>query len=126
MLVGTLGTPYEIQTSGTILFIEDVNVKPYQVDRMLMQLFLAGKFEGVRGIIFGEFTGTDAGTGEGLPQVYQRVLGPWASVKHVPVVYGLRSGHVNGGNKTLPIGVNARLCASDQVTLEILEPATQI
>ena len=51
---GFLGTPYEIHTAGTILFIEDVAAKPYQIDRMLMQLKLAGKLAEVRGIIFGE------------------------------------------------------------------------
>src|SRR5262249_55242413 len=43
MLVASLGTPYEINTDGTILFIEDVMTKPYQIDRMLMHLRLAGK-----------------------------------------------------------------------------------
>ena len=54
MLVASLGTPYEIRTAGTILFIEDIAAKPYQVDRMLMQLKLAGKLNEVRGFIFGE------------------------------------------------------------------------
>ena len=54
ILVASLGTPYEISTAGTILFLEDVAAKPYQIDRMLMQLKLAGKFNDVRGIIFGE------------------------------------------------------------------------
>ena len=54
ILVASLGTPYEIRTEGTILFLEDVAAKPYQIDRMLMQLKLAGKLATVRGIIFGE------------------------------------------------------------------------
>ena len=54
MLAASLGTPYEIHTKNTILFIEDLATKPYQIDRMLMQLKLAGKFVGVRGIVFGE------------------------------------------------------------------------
>ena len=49
-----LGTPYEPQTEGKLLFLEDVNAKPYQIDRMLWQLRQAGKLEGVRGIVFGE------------------------------------------------------------------------
>ena len=53
MLVASLGTPYEIQTKDTILFLEDVGVKPYQIDRMLLQLRLAGKLDQVRGIVFG-------------------------------------------------------------------------
>ena len=54
ILVASLGTPYEIKTDGTILFLEDIGAKPYQIDRMLMQLKLAGKLENVRGLIFGE------------------------------------------------------------------------
>ena len=46
MLVATLGTPYEIRTEGTILFLEDIAAKPFQMDRMLMQLKLAGKLAG--------------------------------------------------------------------------------
>ena len=42
--------PYEIQTEDTILFLEDLAAKPYQVDRMLMQLKLAGKLDDVRGL----------------------------------------------------------------------------
>ena len=45
ILVASLGTPYEIRTEGTILFLEDVATKPYQIDRMLMQLKLAGKLD---------------------------------------------------------------------------------
>ena len=54
MLVASLGTPFEIRTDGTILFIEDIAAKPYQIDRMLMQLKLAGKLADVHGIVFGE------------------------------------------------------------------------
>ncbi len=54
ILVASLGTPYEIETEGTILFLEDVAAKPFQIDRMLMQLKLAGKLDDVRGIVFGE------------------------------------------------------------------------
>src|SRR5579884_1544444 len=54
ILVASLATPYEIHTNGTVLFIEDVAAKPFQIDRMLMQLKLAGKLRDVRGIIFGE------------------------------------------------------------------------
>jgi muramoyltetrapeptide carboxypeptidase len=54
ILVSLLGTPYEPQTEGKLLFLEDVGAKPYQIDRMLWQLRQAGKLEGVRGIVFGE------------------------------------------------------------------------
>src|SRR5271170_1568380 len=54
ILVASLGTPYEIKTEGTILFLEDLAAKPFQIDRMLVQLKLAGKLDEVRGIVFGE------------------------------------------------------------------------
>jgi len=123
MLVESLGTPYEIRTEGTILFIEDVATKPYQIDRMLMHLKLAGKLDGVRGLIFGEMLDCVQAPGQGytLEEVVMRVVGDL----RVPVAYGLRSGHVSSHNITLPIGVSAVLnVGGSGVTLEILEPAT--
>src|ERR1039457_1048873 len=54
LLCSSLGTPYEIETRGTILFVEDLAEPAFRIDRMLMHLKLAGKFDGVRGVIFGE------------------------------------------------------------------------
>jgi muramoyltetrapeptide carboxypeptidase len=123
MLAESIGTPYEIQTDSTILFIEDLATKPYQIDRMLMHLKLAGKFAGVRGIIFGEMLDCIQSPSQGftLEEVVVRIVGDL----NVPVAYGLSSGHVSRMNVTLPIGVRARLHAgSSRVALEFLEPAT--
>jgi muramoyltetrapeptide carboxypeptidase len=123
ILVASLGTPYEIRTAGTILFIEDVATKPYQVDRMLMQLKLAGKLANVRGIIFGEMVDCfqDADQRYTLQEVVLRVVGGLG----VPVAYGLRSGHVSHRNITLPIGVRAGLSVrGSRVELRVLEAAT--
>jgi muramoyltetrapeptide carboxypeptidase len=122
VLVASLGTRYEIKTEGTILFLEDVGEKPYRIDRMLMQLKLAGKFDGVRGIVFGEMRECvqTANQGYTLEEVILRIVGKLG----IPVAYGIRSGHVIAGNITLPIGVRARLTVSrDQVNLKILEAA---
>jgi len=123
MLAESLGTPYEIQTEGTILFIEDLATKPYQIDRMLMHLKLAGKFTGVRGIVFGEMLDCAAppDAGFSLEDVVMRVV----CDLNVPVAYGVKSGHVSRGNINLPMGVRVHLRASDSgVSLEFLEPAT--
>ena len=122
LLVASLGTPYEIKTEGTILFIEDVNVKPFQVDRMLMQLRLAGKLASVRGLLFGEMSGCQQQPEQPYPldQVLQRVVGDLG----IPVAYGLRSGHVERENITLPIGVRAALDVKDEVRLAVLEAAS--
>jgi muramoyltetrapeptide carboxypeptidase len=123
MLVASLGTPCEIRTAGTILFIEDIAAKPFQIDRMLMQLKLAGKLTDVRGIIFGEMMDCVQGKDQGytLQEVVLRVVGD----PGVPVAYGLRSGHVSRRNITLPIGVRAALDVDGrEVRIRILESAT--
>ncbi len=123
ILVASLGTPYEIHTRDKILFLEDVNAKPYQIDRMLMQLKFSGKLDGVRGIIFGEMLDCiqTADQGYTLQEVIRRVVGDLG----IPVAYGLRSGHVTRENVTLPLGVRAQLVVGQRdVRLQILEPAT--
>jgi muramoyltetrapeptide carboxypeptidase len=107
LLVASLGTPYEIQTDGAILLIEDLNARPYQIDRMLMQLQLAGKFEGVRGIVFGEMRGCEAApeADHRLRDVVLRLVGPLG----VPVAYGFPTGHVARANRAVPIGAAAVL-----------------
>lgn len=124
ILVAALGTPYDIQTAGTILFVEDLAAKPYQIDRMLMQLKLAGKLKGVRGIVFGEMLDCRQGPTQDytLEEVVLRIVGDLG----IPVAFGLRSGHVSRANITLPIGVKARLEVGGEVRLKILESATSL
>jgi muramoyltetrapeptide carboxypeptidase len=116
LLCASLGTPYEIHTQGSILFLEDRGEKPYQIDRMLMQLKLAGKFERVAGIIFGEMLDCgqkDAGD-RTLHDVIMRILGDLG----VPIAFGLKSGHVSSKSFTLPIGVGATLSVGKNVVLK--------
>ena len=114
LLCASLGTPYEIQTNDTILFIEDVAEPAFRIDRMLMQLKLAGKLDQVRGIIFGEMLNCARGAaGYALQEVVLRVVGDLG----VPVAYGLPSGHVTRRNVTIPLGVAAQLDAGATVVL---------
>jgi muramoyltetrapeptide carboxypeptidase len=125
LLVASLGTPYEIKTAGTILFLEDVAAKPFQIDRMLMQLKLAGHLNAVRGIVFGEMLDCvqTASQGYTLQEVVMRIVGDLG----VPVAYGVRSGHVTAGNITLPFGVNARLTVRrERATVKILESSVTL
>ena len=107
MMAASLGTPYEIQTVNTILFLEDIGVKPYQIDRMLLQLRLTGKLDQVRGIVFGPMLDCvqPGASEELLNSVLLRVLADFRG----PVAIGLRSGHVRERNITLPIGVASEL-----------------
>lgn len=122
ILVASLGTPYEINTDGAILFLEDLAAKPYQIDRMLMQLKLGGLLDNVRGVVFGEMVQCVQITDQGytLEEVVMRIVGDLG----VPVAFGVRSGHVTSRNITLPFGVQARLSvAKDKVVLRISESA---
>lgn len=123
ILVALLGTTYEPQTEGKLLFLEDVNAKPYQIDRMLWQLREAGKLEGVRGIVFGEMLDcTSPGAPAGLlEEVILRSLEDFKG----PIAIGLRSGHVSRANVTLTLGVEAELRVSEAVQLNLLEGAVK-
>ena len=124
ILVASLGTPYTIKTAGKILFLEDVAAKPFQIDRMLMQLKLGGYFDDVRGIIFGQMLDCvqHATQDYTLQEVVRRVVGDLG----VPVVYGVKSGHVASANITLPFGVKGKLAVREtQVSLKIAESAVE-
>ena len=124
MLVASLGTPYEIQTDDTILFFEDVATKPYQIDRMLVQLQLAGKLDRARGIIFGPMRDCvqPGQPVDMLEKVLLRVLADFAG----PIAIGLRSGHVTERNLTLPIGIQSELDLTHDPVLRFLEAAVTL
>jgi muramoyltetrapeptide carboxypeptidase len=121
ILVSLLGTQWEPNTEGKLLFLEDVGTKPYQVDRMLWQMRNAGKLEGVTGIIFGEMLNCSS---EGAdPELLVRAIMSALQDFEGPIAFGLRSGHVSRQNVTLTFGVEAELNAGDEAHLQILEPA---
>ncbi len=111
LMSATLGTPYEIDTRGRILFLEDVGEEPYGLDRMLTQLRLAGKLAAAAGIVFGECA--NCGPREFQPsyestfsvgEVIDQILGKL----DIPVLSGLTLGHTDD-QLTLPLGVMAAL-----------------
>ncbi len=92
----SIGTPWELDTRGSILLLEDRGVKPYQLDRMLLHLKQAGKFEGVRGIVLGEFPESEPPEGSSVTvaDVCRRILGPL----RIPIVYGAPVGHTHAAH----------------------------
>jgi muramoyltetrapeptide carboxypeptidase len=121
LLETTLATPWELDTRDSILALEDRGMKPWQVDRALIHLWQAGKFEGVRGIVLGDFPECKPPI-EGSPTVHQvceRILRPLG----IPMVFGAPIGHTLSPMLTLPLGVRAQIRASSGGSLEILEPA---
>mgnify|MGYP000058945886 FL=1 len=99
-LTALLKTDWELETQGSILFFEDVDEKLHQVDRYLTQWILAGKFQGIKALILGDFRGIRS------QQVYD-ILASQMELDF-PVVHCPNIGHV--ANKiTLPIGAEVLL-----------------
>ena len=111
MIAAVMGTPFELDAEGIILFIEDVNEPIYRIDRLLTHLRLAGKLAQVRGVLVGDVAGVD---NVALERLLKQTFQPFC----VPVLSGWRSGHCDP-NLTLPMGALVRLDAGEQrVVLE--------
>jgi muramoyltetrapeptide carboxypeptidase len=115
VVTATLGTPYEIETEDRLLFLEDVNEKPFRIDRMLTHLRQAGKLDDVAGVMFGEMSGCSADPYEAVTVL--DVIREQFSGDPYPVVVGLPAGHGRGG-ATLPLGVRAQLAGQRLTLLE--------
>ena len=123
LVEATMGTPWELDTRDSILLLEDRAMKPYQVDRVLMHLKQAGKLEGVKGIVLGEFP-DGAPVVAGAPtirEVCSRILRPLG----IPIVFGAPVGHTGRPMLTIPLGIRARLDAEGEGALEFLEGAVE-
>ncbi|CAN1212719.1 LD-carboxypeptidase [Tumidithrix helvetica PCC 7403] len=124
LVTNLLGTPYEPDTRGKIFFLEDIGEEPYRIDRMLTQLWLAGKFQQAAGIALGHFK-------DCVPKDYQPSFWQTISLENVlrdrfgdlgkPTLYNLMFGHVTE-NAVLPIGAIATLDATAK-TLVVDESA---
>jgi muramoyltetrapeptide carboxypeptidase len=126
LLCSLLGTPYQPNFDGRILFFEDVEEAPYRVDRMLTQLLNAGLLQQVAGIAIGvnvNCKDPKSTQGRESRQTIEDVLRERLRPLHVPVLVGLPFGHV-APNATLPIGVRATLDAN-RGDLAVTEPAVQ-
>jgi muramoyltetrapeptide carboxypeptidase len=116
----TIGTPWELDTRGSILILEDRAVRPWQVDKALIHLKQAGKLREIAGMVLGDFPESNPPPGtESVKDVARRILAPLG----VPIVFGAPIGHTSRPMLTLPLGVQARLSADGEGKLEILEPA---
>jgi len=123
LLVATLGSPYEIDTRGKILFIEDVDEKHYRLDKNLTALALAGKFRDCAGIVlctWADCGDTDLESEDNLTlsQIFNDIIKPF----NKPTINNFRAGHIYP-HITIPMGVMARLEAENG-TVTFLEAAT--
>lgn len=124
LLAGTLGSPYEIDTNGKILFFEDVDEKHYRLDKAITALALAGKFSDCAGVIVGTFANSDdpdVKEEDNLPirQIIEEVIVPFKK----PTLNNFRAGHVYP-NISIPMGTTVKLDATNQF-VEYLESFTE-
>lgn len=124
LIVSTLGTPYEIDLKGKILFLEEIGEEPYRIDRMFNQLRLSGKLEEAKGIILGDFKNCSSDDSRKdnsltLEQIIEDIIKPVG----IPSISNLKAGHCKP-MVTLPFGVQARLDGNNG-ELTIIEKPTK-
>jgi muramoyltetrapeptide carboxypeptidase len=122
LLTALIGTPYQIETEGKLLFIEDVGEAPYRLERMLVQMKQSGLLSKVKGVVIGKCDECVAGSSQlswdrSELEVYDYIF----SGMDYPVFYGLLFGHTST-QFTIPIGINAEIDAT-KGTLNLLESA---
>ena len=126
LLCASIGTPFELQTDGCVLMVEDLNTQPYLVDTALNHLVRAGKLDNVAGFVFGTAVNINyqtvpesAESTLSVEEMLDELIAPLGipAIANVPVGHGKHMA-------TMPLGVRARV-DGDAKTLEVLEPAVE-
>ena len=122
-LVASLGTPFAFSPpQGHVLFLDEVNERPYRLDRMVTQLRQSGLLARAAAVVVGELPGCDEPTGDPTARsVIADLFGDFPG----PVLIGFPSGHTAGPAMTLPLGVGCRVVAGRRPRLVIEEAAVE-
>jgi muramoyltetrapeptide carboxypeptidase len=118
-LISSLGTPFAFDPpAGSILFLEDVNERPYRIDRMLTQLRLSGVLQRAAALVFGEMRDCSDPSGQPfVKDVIETLTREFAG----PVLIGFPSGHTTGPCWSLPLGVRVRVVGGTTPAIVIEE-----
>jgi muramoyltetrapeptide carboxypeptidase len=120
IIVASIGTPYEIETEGNILFLEDQGEAPYRIDRMLTHLHLAGKLQSLAGIVLGDFSDCEPSQGNyTVSDILEEIL----TGLNVPIIANFPAGHAEL-NWAIPFGVKVRVDANAG-SIELLDSAVR-
>ncbi|MEY8762735.1 MULTISPECIES: S66 peptidase family protein [Clostridium] len=122
LICSLLGTPYSIDTTDKILFIEDIGEEPYRIDRMLTQLTLSGDLQKCRGFIIGQFKNCQLPHYERSLTLTEILEDRILSLKK-PTLSNFQSGH-SYPRITLPIGTNVEVDFKEG-KINLLEPAVK-
>ena len=118
LITASIGTPYEIDTDGKILFLEELGEPPYRIDRMITHLQLSGKLQSPAGILLGSFHECEPSRGNyPTADILKEMLQPL----NIPILANFPAGH-GPDNWTLPIGARIQINADARI-VEFLEPA---
>jgi muramoyltetrapeptide carboxypeptidase len=120
IIAASIGTPYEVQTEGKILFLEDQGEAPYRLDRMLTHLYLSGKLQTVAGLLLGSFQDCEPTQGnytaaDALREILTRLK--------VPILANFPAGH-GEAHWAIPLGAKVRLDANAR-SIEFVDPAVR-
>src|SRR5690606_32287788 len=116
LLSSMCGTEFDLDYTGKLVFIEDIDEDPYSVDRMFTQLLSAPTFKNAAGIVLGVFKGCNEP--ERMSFTLKEVILDRIKHLNVPSIYGYSIGHIDR-NLTLPIGIKASLnTATFSITLK--------
>jgi muramoyltetrapeptide carboxypeptidase len=122
LVAALAGTPYLPSLEGAILFLEDIDEKPYRIDRMLTQLELSGALDGLAGLLLGDFTGC---VDPNYPEPnWISVVAERFQPKKIPILAGFPAGH-GPQNSPLLLGALTRIDASRGLVIQLegLAPA---
>ena len=119
LISALVGTPYELDTLDSILFLEDVGERPYRIDRMLSQMQLAGQLDNLAGVLLGQFTNCEPRDEKATWDV-NRVLNHYFGKLGIPVLMNFPAGH-HAFNSTIPLGYQVELDA-DHGEVKLVEP----
>ncbi|MEC0226384.1 S66 peptidase family protein [Paenibacillus alba] len=122
LIVSTLGTPYELDTRGKLLFIEDIDEEPYRLDRMLNQLKLAGKLADAAGVLIGDFTNCVPNKRK-LSLTLEEIFNDHIVSAGKPTLSGFKIGHCSP-HIAVPMGIRARMSTYEKV-LACTEPGVE-
>jgi muramoyltetrapeptide carboxypeptidase len=122
-LVASLGTPFAFSPpQGHVLFLDEVNERPYRLDRMVTQLRQSGVLSRAAAVVVGELPGCDEPSGNPTARsVVADLFGDFPG----PVLIGFPSGHTAGPAMTLPLGVSCRVVAERRPRLVVEEAAVE-